>query len=118
MAVLGWLVSFATALFGFGTAAVGGHVALSQTAEAIARLLRAGVFIALVVAAVNALLPPGATSISGLWATYSGQLGDVANFIGLLFPLDVMFMLADWYLFAVLVMFVVSIIRRTFEAAR
>lgn len=118
MAILGWLTSFATALFGFGTAAVAGHVAASQAAEAIARLLRAGVFIALIIAAVNLILPPGATSISGLWATYSGQLGDVAGFIGLLFPLDLMFTLADWYIFAVGIMFTVSIIRRTFEASR
>jgi len=107
-----------TAFAAWVAAAFIGVVTLAQIVEAAARVIRATIFITLCVAAINLLIPPGWSSVSGLWDTYAVQLGDVSAYLGLLFPIDLLFMLVDWYLFGVAVLFSVSVIRRVFEAAR
>lgn len=111
-AILGWFARLTTSAITWLGAALLGQVVSHQAAEAIARVARIALWIAITIAAVNAVVPPQFTSFSNLWEAYSGELGEVGQYIGYFVPLPLLFTLLDLYLGAVLVMFVISVVRR------
>lgn len=111
-AILGWFARLTTSAITWLGAALLGQVVSHQAAEAIARVARIALWIAITIAAVNAVVPPQFTSFANLWEAYSGELGEVGQYIGYFVPLPLLFTLLDLYLGAVLVIFVVSVVRR------
>jgi len=117
-AILGWFGRLFTGVVTWAGTAILGHVAASQAAEAAARLARIGVILGLITAAVNLIVVPQCASLFSCWATYSGELGDVKQYIGYFVPMDLLLCLSDIYLFVLLVMFTVKSISKVAEFGR
>lgn len=113
--LLGWMGSSIGLVFAKSLEALGYKVAVEQAAEYAARLLRIGVVIGLIQAAVSAL---GVQSLSlyGLWDQYVA--GVDFTYIGYFVPMGLLFSLMDLMLLAALVMLAIRAVRMLAEVGR
>ena len=117
-AVLGWFFGLFTKFAAWLWLAIVARIGLGQITDAAARLVRMGLGIALIIAAVNWVVPPEFTSFTNLWDSYSAELGAAADYAEFFFPMDLLWLLLDLYVAAVVVLFSISLVRRTLDMGK
>jgi len=103
--LLSWVGGLASVTWAAAMGVIGKYILALSVLNLVMGILRVVVILGIIFALVNTIAPPD-LNLLGLWTTYSGQLGPIANHLGYFFPVDLLWKLIDMYIF-VLLLFVV-----------
>lgn len=98
-----WLGSLFTGLWTAIIAIPAYASSVHFAAEALARIVRAGLAITVLLVLVNSIVPNNLSTLT-LWNTYATSAGSVLQYVGYFVPLDLLFSLLDLYIFGILVL--------------
>lgn len=109
--VAAWVVALVTSWWAAITTLGATVVVANVTADMIGRVIRIGVVVTILILVVQNLVEIPATSISGLWMTYSATAGPALTMVGYFVPISLVFALLDLYLAACMLFTAIWVVR-------
>lgn len=117
MSILGWIARWLMAAGGFamsawsaGLTTITALITTTGVARAVWLVLKIALLWGVLSAALSALGAPS-LSLTGLWSAYKADLGPVATYVAFFTPVDFLLSLLDLYLFALVVLVTIKVVR-------
>lgn len=108
--LLTWFGAAATEWIAYRWALVTLEHTLKGGLEATWRILRIGIVTGILIAALNAFVPPNFNLVT-VWATYVADAAPWIGYMGYFVPLDLLFALIDLLVFATIVLVLFRLVR-------